>query len=97
MKSADKGGFSAAGTPDKDYLAGFDLFGKAKAAVIFLSVFRVNKSGVDGIFFGHKNTSESVVYKCILAFYKIFFNRFRQKGFTKEKICVIMNKESFRS
>ena len=61
VKAADKGRFSTAGTPDKDYLAGFDLFGKPKAAVIFLAVFGVNKGGVDGIFFGQKNTSERIV------------------------------------
>ena len=61
MKAADKGGFSAAGTPDKDYLAGFDFLGKTKGAVIFLPVLWVNKSGIDGIFFGQKNTSERIV------------------------------------
>ena len=52
VKAADKGRFSAAGTSHKDYFAGFYLFGKTEGAVIFLSVFRVNKGSVYGIFFG---------------------------------------------
>ena len=60
MKAADKGGFSAAGTSHQNYLAGFYLLGKAEGAMIFFPVLRIYKSGIYGIFFGHKNTSESM-------------------------------------
>ena len=54
MKTADKGRFSAAGTPHKNDFSLFYLFRKAEGAVIFLSVLRVDEGNVYRIFFGHK-------------------------------------------
>ena len=85
MKAADKSGFSTAGTPHKDYLAGFYLLRKAEGTVIFFPVLRVHKSGIYGIFFGHSAPPKDVnLYDIIISVFADFFNRFYQKGF----ICV---------
>ena len=90
MEPADKGRFSAAGTADEDYFPRFNLLCKAEGTVIFLPVFRIDESGIYGIFFGQqKNTSENIVYGFILSVFALFFNRFSQKGFIEEQFYVI--------
>ena len=90
MKAADKGGFSAAGTPDQNYFSGFDFLCKTERAVIFFPVLRVNKSDVYGIFFRQNLTSAKIFDMALFYPLLLFFSiDFCQKGFMPKGIYAI--------